>query len=227
MSANQDPEILKQLAADRKPGETFFQSWSRKAKKQAHDQKVERAQNDSPETKYREERHEIFALTSLLTPDEFPLELVASVAAKFCKGKNYSEAVERAICLLQECKDTITENKAKKEWNAQKARRMRDPKIDIDAAPGAFKIPFRRAIRRITGQKRVDRAEADYLAFLGATIRGQTTEGRNEIMKSHADGIDAFEVEELTKSFSLLTAQGKISKDRPPKKPRKRLDRET
>src|SRR5262245_38813802 len=112
MNAKQNLEILRQLNADRKAGETIDQYWSRKAKEQTRKQKTVLSRRDPSEIEYREQSHKILSAASFVAPDEFPLELVASVAAKFCEGKNYKEAVERAICLLQECKDTITENKA-------------------------------------------------------------------------------------------------------------------
>ena len=169
-----------------------------------------------------EKPRKYFSAAAFVAPDDFPLDLVASIAAKFLTGDNYAEAVERAIRLLQECKDTITENKAKKEFYTQEARRMGDLKQEIDAPPGAFKIPLRLAISQITGQKRAGRAEVQYLTFLGHTPLGRTPEERTKTWKlQEADGIDALEVEVMTKKFAGLKAEGKISDETPPKKVQK------
>ena len=128
MSASQDLEFLRRLTADKKAEETLEQYMSRKAKEQMRDYGIEHSKHDPTELEWRKNREDLFNAAAFVAPDDFPLGLVASIAAKFLTEGNYAEAVERAIHLLQECKDTLKQNRAAKELCKVEARRSRDLK---------------------------------------------------------------------------------------------------
>jgi hypothetical protein len=143
----------------------------------------------------------------------FPLELHAKIAALLLEGDNFEEASERAILLLNICSRRLDEAK---HWVAM--RTTMEKKFN---RLGLYEdsVPFPRALKIITGQKRFDRAESDFLTFLqvkypkwskamlGAVWDGVTRKGfkRERVLTFFAQ-------------FAEMRAQGKLGKRKPNRK---------
>lgn len=202
--------------------ETAAESWKRQANEQERKYAAERRKHDQSEVKYRAQRANLFAGEWQRIPEDYPIELVAPVAARLCEGFGYEEAAVKAIRLIQACKRALDTNKADRKFCEQQALLSNDLTADISPPQGAYVIPFRFAISRITRQERFDRAEPQYLAFLQAKHPRLTRADINELWKTQANGIDAAEVEELTSEYWRIIAEGKISNDPPAKKTSKK-----
>lgn len=198
----------------RKREESSAERWAREAKEQAR----KTAKINPAELEYREERAMQAVRANLRIPDDFPLELTAKIAAQLLQGDDYAKAANRALSLLQECKQRLKANKeAKESYLAAFMHANVSP--DFEVPEGLFKVPFGPAIKKVTGQKRSDRAETDYLTFLEATNPSQNKAERTAALKiEEREGIDAALVQKLSARFEKLRDEGKLGKRRRPEK---------
>jgi hypothetical protein len=85
----------------------------------------------------------------------YPIELVAGVAVHLIKDRDYRSAARDALQLIDACKGVILEYEAE--------RRDKVAESVLSAQP---LVPFRKAVRSITGEDRLDRAEEKFYRFV-------------------------------------------------------------
>jgi hypothetical protein len=97
------------------------------------DRQIPEVPKDDPAAKYPKD------LTA-----QYPLQLVATVAAQLLVGDDYDGAAERALALIEACEDELS-------YRNEGARTQ---------------LTYHDALRFVTGEKREDRALPDYRRFL-------------------------------------------------------------
>ena len=95
----------------------------------------------------------------------FPLDLVASTAARLLEGENYQEAARRALKLLEACDTELTSDAvaAMAGPGEQLPARAAAPAIPQSGLPAC--VPFQRMLKHITGKDGA-KARKDYADFL-------------------------------------------------------------
>jgi hypothetical protein len=189
--------------------ETSFEQWAREAKENAG----KTAKIDPAALKYRYDEAAKIAQELVSLPAEYPLELVANIASRLLVGEDYQGAANRALRLLQACNQTQEKIKDRKEFLNAKFMRAAGESDDFEFPEGLYRMPYVEAIKFITGQKRHDRAEEDYLRFSEAIKPSQSKSELNKALKlEESQGIDAGIARKLRRQFDELREQGKLDK---------------
>jgi hypothetical protein len=186
--------------------ETSAEQWAREARASARTT----AKSDPAALKYQHDQRMKIAQEWASLPADYPLELVANIASRLLRDEDYADAVCRALRLLQVCDQTQKTIKDRKELLQLEAATGND---DFEYPEGLFRMSYGEAIKFITGQRRHDRAEEDYLVFLEVTKPSQTKSERTNALKSEErDGIDVGMARKLRDHFNELRAQGNLGK---------------
>jgi hypothetical protein len=105
------------------------------------------------------------ASTEIRTPAKFPLELVAATALQF-SGEDDSradqqDAVDRAIAFLELCAENVEGNRSAADERSKMLEELRS----LGWEPSDT-VPYNKGVKFVTGQKRLDRAKADFETYL-------------------------------------------------------------
>lgn len=143
----------------------------------------------------------------------FPLELHAKIAALLLEGDNFEDASERAILLLNVCSRRLEQGK---QWGATRRTMEKEfVRLRLDEDP----VPFKRALKIITGQQRFDRAETDFLSFLQAIHpEWSKQELSGEWDRFNRNGFIREQVVDFVARFEKAHAQGRLDKRKPNRK---------
>jgi hypothetical protein len=159
-------------------------------------------------------RRNIESEDGLIFPVEtIPLELHAKIAAMLLKGDEFEEASEGALTLLNFCWRKL--ERARLAVMKRRAVEKEFVRLGVNEDP----LPFKLALRIITGQKRLDRAEPDFLSFVQAKYANWSKprlSGWWDIRQRIGMSID--QVVKFRDQFHAMRAEGDLGKRKPNRK---------
>lgn len=183
----------------------------------------EREEEWTKATKQKDSRHwqklrKGEAGNQFVTAREFPLELVAVVAARLhVAGQGYAETADAALRLLDACAARLLNNQRLHKQEEEFAREIE--KLGLAAGDH---FPQAMVFKLITGQNRPDRAEEDHLGFLeyqapkDADAKKRSIQDR--LFKIKTIGLCADEIWVRKAQFDAWRASGDGKRKRPKKK---------
>ena len=146
---------------------------------------------------------------------DYPLELLATVAVRLLKGasrEDYKAAAESALGLLT-ARDLLREHHtvARKEVREMVLSTWQYP--TGSTLPGTPIIPYKKGIRILTGQKRIDRAEQDYKRYV-EVFKPEWTPKQVDgfIGERRGCGFYTLPLEQERRRFVELVADGRLGK---------------
>lgn len=145
-------------------------------------------------------------------PVAFDLELLGTVAARLLTGTDYIQAAHRAHLLLLACKAFNYHVTSESESLAKHVTRLNEsdlPQI----------VPFDRAARVVTGQRRTDRGLPLFRKLFEALYTYPSVSDQNDHMEEMKErGFTKAYVLHLKRTFESLRNTGQLGIRQPPKK---------
>jgi hypothetical protein len=124
---------------------------------------------------------------------------VASLAVQLVKGDDYQAAARAALQIIDGCEDAIREHEA------ERIKKHRE--LMLSLAPD---VPYRTAVKRVTGEKRFDRAEEKFVRFAREILSDDEDPGGGQLLTAWKQkGFALQTVQELTVIFERWWRQAK------------------
>ena len=146
--------------------------------------------------------------------NSYPLELLASTAARLLADNDYPQAVERALCLLDECAGRLLGIERNK---TQRESEQRNESQEYEEWREQL-VPYEKALARITGSANRGVAKKRYIEWLGSEHPKWTPE---KIKADLADARKGIELELVGQMQNCFDEWWEKSKKR--KRPKKVL----
>ncbi len=135
---------------------------------------------------------------------------LARVAALFLgpEDEDYANAALRALRLMHVCASVLNRNR--RLWDAAK---ITDKRLAAAGAAGLdVTIPFKQAIKIITGERRKKRAEAAFLSYMETTMPDATKKQLvAEYSEAEQDGFTGRELLAVQSKFDALREEGRLA----------------